>query len=98
MCPKYRSKNIYSIHAVSNALEFLDALCEEGDSEGIRLSSLGKRLGLAKSSVYRLLMTFEDWGFSNANRSPDAFASVCQPTKWARKSCCVWGCGKKPAR
>ena len=61
--PKYRSKNNYSIHAVSNALEFLDALCDEGDSEGIRLSSLGARLGLAKSSVYRLLMTFEDWGF-----------------------------------
>lgn len=63
MGPKYRSKNIYSIHAVSNALEFLNALCDEGDSEGIRLSSLGARLGLAKSSVYRLLMTFEDWGF-----------------------------------
>lgn len=63
MCAQYRSKSSYSINAVSHTLEFLDALCDEDNSEGIRLSRLGARLGLTKSNVYRLLMTFEEWGF-----------------------------------
>lgn len=63
MCAQCRSKSSYSINAVSHTLEFLDALCDEDNSEGIRLSRLGARLGLTKSNVYRLLMTFEDWGF-----------------------------------
>lgn len=63
MCARFRSKSAYSIDAVAHTLEFLEALCDEDESEGIRLSRLGTRLGLAKSNVYRLLMTFEDWGF-----------------------------------
>jgi DNA-binding IclR family transcriptional regulator len=63
VCARYRSKNAYSINAVANTLEFIEALCDEDASEGIRMSRLGARLGLAKSNVYRLLMTFEEWGF-----------------------------------
>ena len=63
MCARDRSKSAYSLNAVAHTLEFLEALCEEDATEGIRLSRLGARLGLAKSNVYRLLMTFEDWGF-----------------------------------
>lgn len=63
MCARYRSKSDYSINAVAHTLEFLEALCDEDTTEGIRMSRLGARLSLTKSNVYRLLMTFEEWGF-----------------------------------
>lgn len=56
-----REKETYSIQSVENALNVLEALCDEGDEVGI--SQLSERLGMNKTSVFRLLATFENRGY-----------------------------------
>jgi len=56
-----RGKDSYSIHSVENALDVLEALCEE--SEDIQISRLSEKLGMNKTSVFRLLATFENRGY-----------------------------------
>lgn len=56
-----REKDSYSIQSVENALDVLEALCEEG--EEVRISHLSQRLGMNKTSVFRLLATFEGRGY-----------------------------------
>jgi DNA-binding IclR family transcriptional regulator len=56
-----RSKESYSIQSVDNALDLLEALCEEGDE--IRVAQLSKRLGMTKMSLFRYLATFENRGY-----------------------------------
>lgn len=56
-----RGKDSYSIQSVENALNVLEALCEE---EGeVRVSRLSEKLGMNKTSVFRLLATFENRGY-----------------------------------
>jgi DNA-binding IclR family transcriptional regulator len=62
-----KQKPEYSISSVENALDLLDAICEEGGE--VRVSQLSQRLGMNKTSVYRLLSTFEKRGF--VERSED---------------------------
>lgn len=56
-----RRKDTYFIQSVDNALDVLEALCEEGDE--VRVSSLSKRLGMNKVSLFRYLATFENRGY-----------------------------------
>jgi len=56
-----KQKNGYSINSVENALDLLEAICDEGGEA--RISQLSQRLGMNKTSVYRLLATFEKRGF-----------------------------------
>ncbi len=63
-----RAKADYSVHSVENALDLLDAICEEGGEA--RISQLSQRLGMSKASVFRLLATFENRGF--VERSDDS--------------------------
>jgi DNA-binding IclR family transcriptional regulator len=56
-----KQKPGYSINSVENALDLLDAICDEGGEA--RISQLSQRLGMNKTSVYRLLATFEKRGF-----------------------------------
>jgi IclR family KDG regulon transcriptional repressor len=56
-----REKDSYSIQSVENALDVLEALCEEGDE--VRISHLSQKLGMNKTSVFRLLATFENRGY-----------------------------------
>lgn len=56
-----RRKDSYSIQSVDNALDVLEALCEEGDE--IRVSHLSERLGMTKMSLFRYLATFESRGY-----------------------------------
>jgi DNA-binding IclR family transcriptional regulator len=56
-----RGKDSYSIQSVENALDVLEALCDEGDE--VRISRLSERLGMNKTSVFRLLATFENRGY-----------------------------------
>jgi len=56
-----RGKDSYSIHSVENALDVLEALCEE--PEDIQISRLSEKLGMNKTSVFRLLATFENRGY-----------------------------------
>jgi IclR family transcriptional regulator, KDG regulon repressor len=56
-----REKDSYSIHSVENALDLLEALCEESDD--FRISHLSEKLGMNKTSVFRLLATFENRGY-----------------------------------
>lgn len=56
-----REKESYSIQSVENALAVLEALCEEGDE--VRISHLSEKLGMNKTSVFRLLATFENRGY-----------------------------------
>jgi DNA-binding IclR family transcriptional regulator len=63
-----RAKPEYSVHSVENALDLLDAICEEGGEA--RVSQLSQRLGMSKASVFRLLATFESRGF--VERSDDS--------------------------
>lgn len=56
-----RGKDSYSIHSVENALDLLEALSEEPDE--FRISQLSEKLGMNKTSVFRLLATFENRGY-----------------------------------
>lgn len=56
-----REKDSYSIQSVDNALDVLEALCDEGDE--VRISRLSERLGMNKTSVFRHLATFENRGY-----------------------------------
>lgn len=56
-----RDKDSYSIQAVDNAMDLLEVLCEE--DEGVRISYLSEKLGMNKTSVFRLLATFENRGY-----------------------------------
>ena len=56
-----KQKASYSIHSVENAIDLLEAICDEGGEA--RISQLSQRLGMNKTSVYRLLATFEKRGF-----------------------------------
>lgn len=62
-----RSKESYSIHSVESALSILEALSNEG--EEIRISQLSAQLGMNKTSVFRMLATFENRGY--VEREPD---------------------------
>ncbi len=56
-----RGKDSYSIQSVENALNVLEALCDE--EGGVRISHLSEKLGMNKTSVFRLLATFENRGY-----------------------------------
>jgi len=56
-----RNKGSYSIQAVENALDLLEAL-SEGEEE-VRISQLSERLAMNKTSVFRLLATLEGRGY-----------------------------------
>ena len=56
-----RDKDSYSIQSVENALDVLEALCEEEDE--VRISHLSEKLQMNKTSVFRLLATFESRGY-----------------------------------
>jgi DNA-binding IclR family transcriptional regulator len=56
-----RSKESYSIQSVDNALNVLEALSDAGND--IRISHLSERLGMNKTSVFRMLATFESRGY-----------------------------------
>jgi DNA-binding IclR family transcriptional regulator len=56
-----REKDSYSIQSVENALDVLEALCEEEDE--VRISRLSEKLKMNKTSVFRLLATFESRGY-----------------------------------
>lgn len=56
-----RDKESYSIQAVENALDVLEALSEE--DEEVRISQLSEKLHMNKTSVFRLLATFENRGY-----------------------------------
>jgi len=56
-----RGKESYSIHSVENALDVLEALCDEQDD--IQISRLSEKLSMNKTSVFRLLATFENRGY-----------------------------------
>lgn len=63
-----RRKSDYAVHSVENALDLIDAICDEGGEA--RVSRLSERLGMNKASVFRLLATFESRGF--VERSDDS--------------------------
>lgn len=63
-----KQKQGYCINSVENALDLLEAICDEGGEA--RISQLSQRLGMNKTSVYRLLATFEKRGF--VERGEDA--------------------------
>lgn len=56
-----RGKESYSIHSVENALDVLEALCDEQND--IQISRLSEKLGMNKTSVFRVLATFENRGY-----------------------------------
>jgi len=62
-----RDKDSYSIQSVENALDVLEALCdEEGE---VRISHLSEKLHMNKTSVFRLLATFEGRGYVEKQES-----------------------------
>jgi len=62
-----REKDSYSIHSVENALDLLEVLCEESDE--FRISHLSEKLNMNKTSVFRLLATFENRGYVERDES-----------------------------
>jgi len=66
-----KGKNSYSIQSVDNALDVLEALCDEGD--GFRIARLSERLGMHKMSVFRHLATFENRGYVEKEKGSDRY-------------------------
>jgi DNA-binding IclR family transcriptional regulator len=66
-----RGKDSYSIQSVDNALDVLEALCDEGDE--VRISRLSERLGMNKMSVFRHLATFENRGYVEKEEGSDRY-------------------------
>lgn len=64
-----RTRSDYEIRSVTNALELLEAICVDdggethGGDDEVRVTQLSQRLGMSKSAVYRLLVTFEMRGY-----------------------------------
>lgn len=64
-----RDRADYEIRSVANALDLLEAICVEEKGEPhenedeVRVTQLSQRLGMSKSAVYRLLVTFENRGY-----------------------------------
>jgi len=56
-----KAKDINVIQTVDNALNVLEALCEEGDE--VRVTQLSNRLGMNKVSLFRYLATLENRGY-----------------------------------
>ncbi len=56
-----RGKDSYSIQSVENALNVLEALCDEENE--VRISRLSEKLDMNKTSVFRLLATLENRGY-----------------------------------
>jgi DNA-binding IclR family transcriptional regulator len=63
-----RSKTDYAVHSVENALDLLNAICDEGGEA--QVSQLSQRLGINRNSVFRLLVTFERRGFVERSDDP----------------------------
>jgi DNA-binding IclR family transcriptional regulator len=55
-----KDKGQYSVQAVANAIELLEALAEDGASPTIQI--LAKKLDLSRNKAFRLLATLEDKG------------------------------------
>jgi len=51
----------YYIQSVDNALQLLETLC--GTDREVHLGELSHRIGLSKSTIYRLLVTFQRRGY-----------------------------------
>ncbi len=66
-----REKNSYTIQSVANALDLLEALCEEGGK--VRIRQFSEKLGMDKSKVFRLLATFESKGYVERVESSDQY-------------------------
>lgn len=66
-----RTRDSYSIQSVDNALDVLEALCEE-DGE-IRVSHLSQRLGMNRMSLFRYLATFENRGYVERVRNSNKY-------------------------
>jgi DNA-binding IclR family transcriptional regulator len=61
-----KAKSEYEIHSVVSALDLLEAICAEESHESceeIRVTHMSQRLGMSKSAVYRMLVTFESRGY-----------------------------------
>ena len=64
-----RARCEYEIRSVAHALDLLEAICVEENSSShnggdeVRVTQLSQRLGMNKSAVYRLLVTFEQRGY-----------------------------------
>lgn len=56
-----RNRDKYYIRSVDNALQLLETLCES--DRDAHLSELSARSGLSKSTIFRLLITFERRGY-----------------------------------
>jgi len=66
-----RGKDAYFIQSVDNALNVLEALCDEGDE--VRITRLSERLGMNKMSVFRHLATFENRGYVEKEKGSDKY-------------------------
>jgi len=56
-----RNRDRYFIRSVDNALHLLEALSESG--QDVQITELSQRIGLSKSTVFRLLVTFQRRGY-----------------------------------
>jgi DNA-binding IclR family transcriptional regulator len=61
-----KAKSEYEIQSVVSALDLLEAICADETREScdeIRVTHMSQRLGMSKSAVYRMLVTFERRGY-----------------------------------
>jgi len=82
----YKDKGIYSIKAVENALDFLEAF---GDLEGdLSITDLCNRLGVQKSYAFRMLATLETRGYVEQVKTNGKYRTGLSAYETGRKLLC----------
>lgn len=64
--PGWEGKNHYSIKSVENALVVLEAFADSGAE--VSLTQLSEFLGMGKSNLFRILATFQKFGYVEKNQ------------------------------
>ncbi len=78
-----RERSSYSIKAVENALDVLEAFSEEDGDVGV--TQLSVKLGINKSVVFRLLSTFEQRGYVERAVLPGRYRAGLSAYETGRK-------------
>ncbi len=72
-----KNKADYKIKSVSHALDLLEVFT--GNEPELGVTEIGKRLGLHKNNVFRILATLETRGYVEQNRSTDNYRLGLKP-------------------
>ncbi len=77
-----REKGVYSVQAVTKAIDLLEALAQDGNNPSITI--IEKKLGLSHNKAFRLLATLEDKGLVEKDAKTGAYSLGLQAFQMAQ--------------